>query len=82
MWMDNLTPQFLLFLLTWAGSKDDIPVSVDDSKHETVGNQDGYSDYSEGIPQEKQIYGWPNAKVQTRQDYQAFPDHKLNPEGK
>ncbi|KAL9172588.1 hypothetical protein ABFS82_03G057600 [Erythranthe guttata] len=59
------------------GSKDDIPVSLDDSKHETLGYQDGYSD---GHSHEKQPYGWLNAKAEKMQDYQAFRDQKLNAE--
>ncbi|KAI3464971.1 hypothetical protein Pfo_021634, partial [Paulownia fortunei] len=62
------------------GIKDDLPVSLDDSKHEMLDNPDGYSDYSEGLSHEKQIYRWPNANVETMQEYQAFSDHKLNAE--
>ncbi|CAA2975644.1 uncharacterized protein LOC111408962 isoform X2 [Olea europaea var. sylvestris] len=40
----------------------------------------GHSNYSESLSHEKHIYSWPNAKLKTVQDYQAFADHKLNPE--
>ncbi|KAL2459066.1 GYF domain-containing protein [Forsythia ovata] len=54
---------------------------LDDPKSETVDNvEGGYSNYSESLSHEKHMYSWPNAKVETMQDYQAFADHKLNPE--
>ncbi|PIN06730.1 GYF domain containing protein [Handroanthus impetiginosus] len=62
------------------GSKDDLPVSLDDFKHETSDNPGGYSNYSEGQSHEKQMYGWPNAKVEKMQEYQAVSDRKLDAE--
>ncbi|KAL2249723.1 UNVERIFIED_CONTAM: Protein ESSENTIAL FOR POTEXVIRUS ACCUMULATION 1 [Sesamum indicum] len=62
------------------GNKDDLPVSLDDSKHETLDYPGGYSSYSEGLSHEKQIYSWPNAKVEAMQEYQAFSGRKLNTE--
>ncbi|KAL2504108.1 GYF domain-containing protein [Abeliophyllum distichum] len=54
---------------------------LDDPKSETVDIvEGGYSNYSESLSHEKHMYSWPNAKVETMQDYQAFADHKLNPE--
>lgn len=67
----------MVFLL--AGSRDDLAVSLDDSKHEVFDNAKG--GYSEGLSDEKQIYSWSNAKGETMQDYQTS-DHKLNAEGK
>ncbi|KAK4429180.1 protein ESSENTIAL FOR POTEXVIRUS ACCUMULATION 1 [Sesamum alatum] len=48
------------------GNKDDLPVSLDDSKHEALDYPGGYS--------------WPNAKVEAMQEYQAFSGRKLNAE--
>ncbi|KAL0432425.1 UNVERIFIED_CONTAM: protein ESSENTIAL FOR POTEXVIRUS ACCUMULATION 1 [Sesamum latifolium] len=58
------------------GSRDDLP--AEDSKHEMDYARGGYSNYSESLYHEKQIDSWPNANVETAQDYQAFSDHKLN----
>ncbi|KAK4434518.1 protein ESSENTIAL FOR POTEXVIRUS ACCUMULATION 1 [Sesamum alatum] len=58
------------------GSRDDLP--AEDSKHEMDFARGGYSNYSESLSHEKQINSWPNANVETAQDYQAFSDHKLN----
>ncbi|KAK6131175.1 hypothetical protein DH2020_035084 [Rehmannia glutinosa] len=61
--------------------KDDLPFPRDDSKHDTLDNPDGYSDYSEGLTHEKHIHRWPEAKVETMHKYQPSSDHKLNAEG-
>ncbi|KAK6115360.1 hypothetical protein DH2020_007629 [Rehmannia glutinosa] len=60
--------------------KDDLPFPRDDSKHDTLDNPDGYSDYSEGLTHEKHIHRWPEAKVETMHKYQPSSDHKLNAE--
>ncbi|XP_022865288.1 uncharacterized protein LOC111385145 [Olea europaea var. sylvestris] len=63
------------------GSRNDLPLALDNPKSKTVDNvEGGYSNYSESLSHEKHMYAWPNAKVETKQDYQAFADHKLNPE--
>ncbi|CAI9777826.1 unnamed protein product [Fraxinus pennsylvanica] len=63
------------------GSRNDLPLALYDPKSESVDNIEGaYSNYSESLSHEKQMYSWPNAKVKTMQDYQALADHKLNPE--
>ncbi|XP_011074530.1 uncharacterized protein LOC105159236 isoform X1 [Sesamum indicum] len=59
-----------------AGSRDDLP--AEDSKHEMDYARGGYSNHSESLSHEKQINSWPNANVETAQDYQAFSEHKLN----
>ncbi|GFP92674.1 perq amino acid-rich with gyf domain-containing protein 2 [Phtheirospermum japonicum] len=43
-----------------------------------VDNPDGSSDFSEGLTHEKHIPRWPNAKVETMQEYRASSDHKMN----
>ncbi|KAI3460317.1 hypothetical protein Pfo_016980 [Paulownia fortunei] len=73
------TTDFMQSRRSRLGSRDDLPASVDDSIHETLDNaKGGYSNYSEGLSHEKQIYTWPNAKVETMQDYQVFSDQKSN----
>ncbi|KAL8523757.1 hypothetical protein ACS0TY_013648 [Phlomoides rotata] len=62
------------------GSKDDLPASLDDPKPDTTNNSEGYSDHLERLSYEKQNNSWPNAKVETMEEYEAFPDHKLNGE--
>ncbi|XP_057785795.1 protein ESSENTIAL FOR POTEXVIRUS ACCUMULATION 1 isoform X2 [Salvia miltiorrhiza] len=62
------------------GSRDDLAASHDDSKHEVFDNaKGGYTSYSEGLSDERQIYSWSNAKVEAMQDYQTS-DHKLHAE--
>lgn len=51
-----------------------MPASLDDSKHDMMDNPEGYSD-------NKQNNSWPNAKVEKMEEYEAFPDQKLNGEG-
>lgn len=71
-----------MFFVVLAGSRDDLAASHDDSKHEVFDNaKGGYTSYSEGLSDERQIYSWSNAKVEAMQDYQTS-DHKLNAEGK
>ncbi|KAL2521063.1 GYF domain-containing protein [Forsythia ovata] len=60
------------------GSRDDLPLALDDSNNETMDSDKG--SYSESFLHEKQMNSWPNAKVETVKDYQAFSDHKLNTE--
>ncbi|CAI9763713.1 unnamed protein product [Fraxinus pennsylvanica] len=63
------------------GSINDLPLALDDPKSENVDTvEGGYSNYSESLSQEKHMYSWPNAEVETMQDHRAFADHKLNPE--
>ncbi|KZV28872.1 hypothetical protein F511_13667 [Dorcoceras hygrometricum] len=63
------------------GSRDDLLVTHEDFKHETLDNaKGGHSVYSEGLPHEKLIYSWPNTEADMMKDYQTFPDHKLNAE--
>lgn len=50
-----------------------MPASLEDSKHD-MDNSEGYSD-------DKQNNFWPNANVEKMEEYEAFPDHKLNGEG-
>ncbi|XP_073285914.1 protein ESSENTIAL FOR POTEXVIRUS ACCUMULATION 1-like isoform X2 [Primulina huaijiensis] len=63
------------------GGRDDLLVTHEDFKHETLDNaRGGYSNYSEGLSHEKHIYSWPNTEAEKMKDYQTFPDHKLNVE--
>ncbi|XP_073022929.1 protein ESSENTIAL FOR POTEXVIRUS ACCUMULATION 1-like isoform X1 [Primulina eburnea] len=62
-----------------AGGRDDLLVTNEDFKHETLDNaRGGYSNYSEGLSHEKHIYSWPNTEAEKMKDYKTFPDHKLN----
>ncbi|CAA0831564.1 GYF domain-containing protein [Striga hermonthica] len=53
------------------GGKDDLTFPMDDSKYGTPSNPDGYSDYSEAPVHGKHIHRWPNAKVETMQEYRT-----------
>ncbi|KAL8466642.1 hypothetical protein ACS0TY_035621 [Phlomoides rotata] len=74
-------PDFMHTRRSRLGSRDDLPSSFDDSKHEALDNaKGGYSNCSDGMSDDKHIYSWSNAKVETAQDYQAFSNHKFSSE--
>lgn len=76
------SPKFNLCWFLCAGSRDDLAVSLGDTKHEVFDNaKGGYSSYSEGLSDEKQMNSWSHAKVETMHDYETS-DHKFNAEGK
>ncbi|XP_022869662.1 uncharacterized protein LOC111389045 [Olea europaea var. sylvestris] len=63
------------------GIRNDLPLALDDPKSENMDDvKGGYLNYSESLSQERHMYSWPNAKVETMQDCQASAYHKLNPE--
>lgn len=59
------------------GSKDDLPMSLDDSKHEAL-DTEGNLTYSEGLSHDKQAYYRGGTKTESTQDYQAFSNQKSN----
>ncbi|XP_073139157.1 protein ESSENTIAL FOR POTEXVIRUS ACCUMULATION 1 isoform X2 [Henckelia pumila] len=75
------TPEFMQSKQNRLGSRDDLLVTHEDFKHETLDNaRGGYSNYLEGLSHEKHIYLWSNTEAEKMKDYQKFPDHKLNAE--
>ncbi|RVX15225.1 hypothetical protein CK203_007907 [Vitis vinifera] len=74
--------EFLPSRRTKPGSREDLPLAVDDSKDESNDNsKGGYSSYSDGSPYEKQMhYYGSNSKMEAMVDHQMYPDNKFHAE--
>lgn len=68
-----------MVLLVLAGTREDSPHDLNDSKEDSVENAVGGS---ESVSQEKLVYSYgANTRVASVQDYHKFSDYKLSSEG-